>query len=64
MGYGKQLLLHADRICRQHGIVRPVLCTDPENTASQKTALSCGYIFAGEVNFRGERRILRYIANE
>ena len=64
MGYGKLLLFHADRLCRQYGIARPVVCTDPGNIASQKTALSCGYVFAGEVDFRGERRILRYLASE
>lgn len=61
MGYGKQLLSHAVTLCRSHGIPSPVVCTDPGNTASRRTALSCGFDFAGEADFRGERKILRYV---
>lgn len=60
MGHGKQLLLYAEQICRRHGIRNPVVCTDPKNFPSQRTAISCGFTFAGEVDFRGERRIMRY----
>ena len=34
--------------------------SDPGNLPSQRTALSCGFCPAGEVDFRGERRILRF----
>lgn len=59
-GYGKLLLNFAADVCRRNGIAVPVVCTDPENLPSQRTALSCGFVPAGEVNFRGERRILRF----
>jgi len=59
-GYGGQLLCFASDLCRNHGISTPVVCTDPDNQASQRTALSCGFHAAGEVNFRGTRRILRF----
>ncbi len=59
-GYGKQLLTFAADICRNNGIPIPVVCTDPDNLPSQRTALSCGFSPAGEVDFRGERRILRF----
>ena len=42
-GYGKILLTEAVRILGENGISSPVVCTFPGNTASQKTALSCGF---------------------
>ena len=60
MGYGKQLLEFAVNLCRNRGIHIPVVCTDPGNLPSQRTALSCGFTPAGEVDFRGERRIVRF----
>lgn len=60
IGYGKQLLTFAADVCRKNGISVPVVCTDPENLPSQRTALSCGFVPAGDVDFRGERRILRF----
>lgn len=60
MGYAKQLLNFAADLCRNNGIPTPVVCTDPGNLPSQRTALSCGFCPAGEVDFRGERRILRF----
>ena len=59
-GYGKLLLNFAADLCRSRGIAVPVVCADPQNLPSQRTALSCGFVPAGEVNFRGERRILRF----
>ena len=59
-GYGKQLLRLAVNICSYQGILPPVVCTDPDNIPSQKTALACGFVPAGEVIYRQERRILRF----
>lgn len=62
-GYAAQLLGFAVGICRENGISVPVVCTDPGNLPSQRTALSCGFTPAGEVIYRNERRILRFEKN-
>ena len=43
-GYGKTILSHAVGVCAEHGIVSPVVCTFPGNTASEQTALGCGFV--------------------
>ena len=46
-GYGRTCATEAVRICGEHGIRHPVICTDPDNPASRKTAESAGFTFAG-----------------
>ena len=60
-GYGKKLLTFAADVCRKNGIAVPVVCTDPGNLPSQNTVHSCGFVYAGEVSYRNERRILRFV---
>lgn len=46
-GYGRACAEEAVRLCVEYGIAQPVICTDPENLASRKTAESAGFTFAG-----------------
>lgn len=46
-GYGHACAEEAARLCAEHGILRPVICTEPENLASRKTAESAGFAFTG-----------------
>ncbi len=46
-GYGLACALEAVRLCGEYGIVHPVICTEPDNRASRKTAEAAGFTFAG-----------------
>jgi len=46
-GYGLACAAEAVRLCALHGIAHPVICTDPDNAASRKTAEAAGFTFAG-----------------
>lgn len=46
-GYGHACAEEAVRLCAEHGILHPVICTSPENFASRKTAESAGFVFTG-----------------
>jgi len=46
-GYGRACAIEAVRLCAEHGIRVPVICTEPENIASRKTAGSAGFTFTG-----------------
>ena len=60
-GYGLACALEAVRICAENGIVHPVICTNPENRASQKTAEAAGFVFAGKETTRSGITVLRYV---
>lgn len=46
-GYGHACAEEAVRLCKEHGIAHPVICTSPENFASRRTAESAGFVFTG-----------------
>ncbi len=61
-GYGRELLLAATSLCREHGIECSLVCIEAENEASIRTALSAGYVPDGEIPHPEYGRILRYRA--
>lgn len=61
MGYGRACAEEAVRLCLEHGITQPVICTEPENTASQKTAEAAGFVFAGYETTENGIRVARYV---
>lgn len=63
MGYGRTCAEEAVRLCREHGIAQPVICTEPGNTASQKTAESVGFVFSGHEVTENGIRVARYVQN-
>lgn len=46
-GYGRTCAVEAARICTENGILHPVICTEPDNLASRKTAEAAGFSFTG-----------------
>ncbi len=60
-GYGRACTAEAVRLCEESGIVHPVICTAPENTASRKTAEAAEFIFAGYETTDTGIRIARYV---
>ncbi len=59
-GYGHACAEEAVRLCAEHDIVRPVICTSPENFASRKTAESAGFAFTGCETTDSGIRVARY----
>lgn len=62
-GFGRACTLEAVRLCEKYGIERPVICTYPDNTASQKTAMSAGFVFTGIETTVGGISVARFIKN-
>lgn len=60
-GIGREMLGHAVKICRQNNIKSPTVCVSKENVASQKTALSCGFIFDGEEELKNGETVVRFV---
>lgn len=60
-GTAHEMLDHAVTICRSNGISEPTVCTSPSNLPSQKTALSCGFVFDGEERLKNGEVIYRFI---
>ncbi len=60
-GYGRICALEAVRLCGENGILRPVICTDPDNTASRKTAEAAGFTFAGCETTENGITVARYV---
>ena len=60
-GYGKTLLNEAVRILNENGISSPVVCTFPGNTASQKTALSCGFVREEDGTLDSGESVARFV---
>lgn len=46
-GFGRACALEALRLCRASGVETPVICTDPNNLASRRTAESVGFLYVG-----------------
>ena len=46
-GYGLACAAEGVRLCAEHGILHPVICTEPGNLASRKTAEAAGFAFTG-----------------
>ena len=60
-GYGKLILAHAVRVCAEHGIDCPVVCTLPDNLPSQKTAAACGFISDGNGILENGEAVCRFV---
>lgn len=60
-GFAREMLLYAAEVCRENGITCPVVCTEYGNTASQKTALACGFLPDGNVRLDTGETICRFI---
>lgn len=60
-GIAREMLGYAVKICRQNGIMSPTVCTSHANLASQKTALSCGFVRDGEEKLKNGDVIVRFI---
>ncbi len=60
-GYGRACAMEAVRLCQEHGILRPVICTSPENLASRKTAESAGFVFSGYETTDSGITVARYV---
>ncbi len=61
MGFGRTLAEYAVKICEKNEIYSPVICTSPDNTASQRTALSAGFVQDGCVTAENGMKILRFV---
>ena len=60
-GYGRACAAQGVRICAEHGIAEPVICTDPGTSASRKTAESAGFAFAGTETTENGITVVRYV---
>lgn len=60
-GIAREMLCYAVSVCQQYGITAPVVCTEPDNTASQKTALSCGFVPSGTSIFENGGKVHRFV---
>lgn len=60
-GFAREMLFYAVSVCRENGIINPVVCTEPGNIPSQKTALSCGFRPGGESTLDNGEKICRFI---
>lgn len=46
-GFGRACAFEALRLCRAAGVEQPVICTDPDNLASRRTAESVDCVYVG-----------------
>lgn len=60
-GVGRACAVEAVRLCGEYGIKNPVICTSPDNIASQKTAVSAGFTFAGTKVTDSGISVARYV---
>ena len=60
-GFGRVCAEEGVRLCAEHGIAQPVICTAPDNTASRKTAESAGFAFAGTETTENGITVARYV---
>lgn len=60
-GYGRACAVEGVRLCAEHGITEPVICTDPDNPASRKTAESAGFTFTGLETTESGITVARFI---
>lgn len=63
-GFGRACTLEAVRLCAENGIANPVICTYPDNIASQRTAEAAGFVFAGIEKTDSGISIARYVKRE
>jgi len=62
-GYGRACAEEGVRLCAEYGIAEPVICTDPDNLASRKTAESAGFAFTGTETTENGITVARYVRN-
>jgi len=63
-GYGRACAMEGVRLCMKCGITEPVICTDPDNLASRKTAESAGFAFTGTETTENGIIVARFVKTE
>lgn len=61
-GIAREMLLYAVEVCHANGILCPVVCTEHDNIASQRTALSCGFLKDGTMEVDTGEIICRFVS--